>query len=154
KFGKADDIVVYDRTLTPFEVKVLAGKSTWSDVARQESRVLSPEAKRILEDYYFSVVHPGVRQVRNALNESRTRLADVVEPVREIMVMQESVERKKAFILERGEYDAPGEEVFPNTPESILPFPDNLPKNRYGLAQWITHPDNPLTARVAVNRIW
>jgi hypothetical protein len=47
-----------------------------------------------------------------------------------------------------------GEEVFPNTPEAILPFPKQLPKNRYGLAQWLTDANHPLTARVAVNRYW
>src|SRR3546814_20540417 len=70
------------------------------------------------------------------------------------MVMQEMTRPKKTFVLQRGVYDAPGEEVFPNTPESILPFPENLPRNRYGLAKWLTHEDHPLTARVAVNRYW
>ncbi len=61
---------------------------------------------------------------------------------------------KVARLLDRGNYDALGEKVFPATPERIFPFPKNLPKNRYGLAQWLTLPDNPLTARVAVNRYW
>jgi hypothetical protein len=70
------------------------------------------------------------------------------------MVMQDSPEPKKTFVLNRGNYDSPGEEVFPNTPNSILPFPENLPKNRYGLALWLTDDKHPLTARVAVNRFW
>ena len=57
-------------------------------------------------------------------------------------------------MLQRGSYEAPGEEVFPATPSSVLPFPDELPKNRLGLAQWLTREDHPLTARVAVNRFW
>ena len=84
----------------------------------------------------------------------RASLADSVESVQELMVMQEMAKPKKTFILERGNYDAPGEEVFPDAPSSILPFPENLPRNRYGLAQWLTHEDHPLTARVAVNRFW
>jgi hypothetical protein len=70
------------------------------------------------------------------------------------MVMQEMPEPKKAFILKRGNYDMPGEQVYPGTPEKIFPFAAGLPKNRYGLAQWVTNPDNPLAARVAVNRLW
>ena len=88
------------------------------------------------------------------LQEQRRTLADSVEKIEEIMVMQEMIEPKQTFILERGNYDALGEKVFPNTPENILPFPEDLPKNRYGLAQWLTHPDHPLTSRVVANRFW
>ncbi len=70
------------------------------------------------------------------------------------MVMEEMPKPRKTFVLHRGSYDSPGEEVFPNVPESVLPFPAKLPKNRLGLAQWLTHEDHPLTARVAVNRFW
>jgi Protein of unknown function (DUF1553) len=57
-------------------------------------------------------------------------------------------------VLKRGLYDSPGEKVEPSTPKAILSFPKNLPQNRLGLAQWLFLPDHPLTARVAVNRIW
>lgn len=61
---------------------------------------------------------------------------------------------RKAYILSRGNYDQHGEEVQPSTPAAILPFPSNYPKNRLGLAEWLFNPDNPLTARVFVNRMW
>lgn len=61
---------------------------------------------------------------------------------------------RKSFVLDRGVYDAPKEEVQPNTPQSILSFGPNLPKNRHGLAQWMFDKRNPLTARVFVNRVW
>ena len=70
-----------------------------------------------------------------------------------VMVMNDSVPRE-AFIFNRGEYDDPGEQVYPGTPEAILPFSEDLPKNRLGLSKWITDVNNPLTARVFVNRIW
>jgi hypothetical protein len=79
---------------------------------------------------------------------------DSTRNVAEIMVMQEMPKPKKSFLLERGQYDMPAQEVFPNTPVAILPFPDSLPKNRLGLAKWLTNKENPLTARVAVNRYW
>ena len=68
--------------------------------------------------------------------------------------MQEMQQPKKTFLLNRGQYDAPTKQVFPNTPEKILPFSNQLPKNRYGLAQWLTDARNPLTARVAINHFW
>lgn len=71
-----------------------------------------------------------------------------------VMVMKEMKEPRPSFILNRGAYDQPTTKVFPNTPESILAFPAGNPKNRLGLAKWLFDKDNPLTARVAVNRLW
>jgi len=71
-----------------------------------------------------------------------------------LMVMKEMEEPRPAYILDRGVYDLPTEQVYPNTPASILPFPDGYPKNRLGLAKWLFQKDNPLTARVTVNRLW
>src|SRR6185503_5524299 len=58
------------------------------------------------------------------------------------------------FILQRGAYDAPGEEVSADTPRFLPAFPANAPRNRLGLARWLTAPANPLMARVTVNRLW
>ncbi|MFS4416058.1 PSD1 and planctomycete cytochrome C domain-containing protein [Maribacter sp. 2307ULW6-5] len=71
-----------------------------------------------------------------------------------VMVMKEMETPRKTFLLDRGAYDRPTVEVFPKTPESILPYKEEYPKNRLGLAQWLFSEDNPLTARVAVNRLW
>ena len=54
----------------------------------------------------------------------------------------------------RGEFLQTRERVESVTPGSLHAFPENLERNRLGLAQWITSPDNPLTARVVVNRHW
>jgi Protein of unknown function (DUF1553)/Protein of unknown function (DUF1549)/Planctomycete cytochrome C len=70
------------------------------------------------------------------------------------MVMQESDTLHKTFTLKRGQYDQPDQEVTFGTPKAVLPFPDDLPKNRLGLAKWLFDVKNPLTARVTVNRIW
>ncbi|MEG3656902.1 PSD1 and planctomycete cytochrome C domain-containing protein [Arenibacter palladensis] len=71
-----------------------------------------------------------------------------------VMIMNEMEEIRPSYILNRGVYDQPTTQVYPNTPESILPFPEEYPKNRLGLAKWLFHEDNPLTARVTVNRFW
>ena len=57
-------------------------------------------------------------------------------------------------MLDRGAYDAPRTVVPRDTPASLPPFPANQPRNRLGLARWLTDRGNPLTARVVVNRIW
>ncbi|MEZ4901411.1 MAG: DUF1553 domain-containing protein [Spirosomataceae bacterium] len=154
KEGLIDDIVVYNRPLTAFEVGILAGKTQWQNIAAKSYTALTLADKQILKSYYFGVEHVASQQQAEAIKSLRNTLADSTENIRELMVMQEMPRPKQAYILERGNYDALGEKVFPNTPERIFAFPKNLPKNRYGLAQWLTHPDHPLTARVAVNRLW
>ncbi|MCE6987802.1 DUF1553 domain-containing protein [Dyadobacter sp. CY323] len=154
KDGKTDDISIYNRLLTNFEIGILAGTKTWNAIADKEPGQLSPAETSILKDFYFSAIDTNVSKVRSELQKIRTIQSDSTEHIRELMVMQEMPKPKQAHLLIRGNYDALGEKVFPATPASILAFPKNLPKNRYGLAQWLTHPGNPLTARVQVNRLW
>jgi hypothetical protein len=71
-----------------------------------------------------------------------------------VSVMGDLDTARKTFMLNRGNYDAPGEEVSPGTPAAILPFKEDLPKNRLGLSQWLFDRNNPLTARVYVNILW
>ena len=69
--------------------------------------------------------------------------------------MQEKEDSEpRAHILERGEYDKPQDEVGIGVPEFLPGLAENAPPNRLGLAQWLTAPDHPLTARVTVNRMW
>lgn len=154
KGGKVDDVVVYNRQLTPFEIGMLARKNSWATVAQKASANLTADEQAALQAYYLSAVDPAVTAERQTLQKLRTAFSDSTRNIAEIMVMQEMPTPKKAFLLQRGQYDARGPEVFPNTPASILPYPTNLPKNRLGLAQWLTDASNPLTARVAVNRYW
>jgi hypothetical protein len=71
-----------------------------------------------------------------------------------VSVMDELDTLRTTYILNRGLYDARTTPVSPNTPENIFSFPENLPKNRLGLAQWTVDKNNPLTARVFVNLMW
>lgn len=70
-----------------------------------------------------------------------------------VMVM-DNPGKRKTRILMRGEYNNPGEEVTAGVPDIFPQLPANQPANRLALARWLTSPDNPLTARVAVNRYW
>jgi hypothetical protein len=68
--------------------------------------------------------------------------------------MQELAQPRPAFVLARGQYDQPGEPVSPGIPAALGTLDPQAPRNRLGLARWIVQPENPLTARVAVNRNW
>src|SRR5262249_46255104 len=88
------------------------------------------------------------------LHGRRRAHAQVIEPIPEAMVMQELPCPKPAFVLKRGAYDAPGEPVTMTTPATLPAFPADAPRNRLGLARWLTHPEHPVTARARVNRLW
>lgn len=73
----------------------------------------------------------------------------------QISVMADRDTIRKTFLLERGNYERPGEQVFPATPPAILAFDSTRwPANRLGLASWLFEKNHPLTARVFVNRLW
>lgn len=111
----------------------------------------SPEEKVRLKEFYATIA-PELAQVRADIATLQQRIADI-QSQHSVMVMNTSAQPRKTHILNRGQYDQPGEEVQPGTPAS-LPQLGSFPANRRGLAQWLTHPDHPLTSRVAVNRYW
>ena len=71
-----------------------------------------------------------------------------------VMIMKDQDTLRPTYILGRGLYDSQGEEVSYGTPERVSPFGNEYSSDRLGLAKWLFNPDNPLTARVAVNRYW
>ena len=70
-----------------------------------------------------------------------------------VMVMSDAQPRK-SHIYSRGNYEAPLDAVTCATPAVFPPMPNAAPNNRLGLAEWMMSPENPLTARVQVNRYW
>ena len=82
------------------------------------------------------------------------QLTDTRKAVVKVMVMADMPTPRKTFMLDRGLYNKPGEEVFSGVPASLPPLAGGAPQNRLGLAQWLVSADQPLTARVTVNRFW
>jgi hypothetical protein len=160
KNGSIDEFMAFDTILSPVEIAALhlaaianatgSPKSSAPDL-KGLAMVTGPEA---LLEHYLARHDAAYRAALGRLHSARTRENVLVTPVREIMVMQELPEPRPAFVLRRGAYDAQGEVAEPGTPERIMAMEPDLPRNRLGLARWITDPRHPLTARVAVNRIW
>ena len=70
------------------------------------------------------------------------------------MVLGDLPEARATYILERGMYDQPGDEVIPDVPQEIGVPMEVSSADRLDLAQWLFHAENPLSSRVFVNRIW
>jgi len=113
----------------------------------------SPKDAAALTRYF--VTHPVERRlaaqdVARLDAERRT----IENKIPSTMVMSEMAQPRDTFVLLRGAYDKPGDKVTPAVPSFLPPMPADAPRNRLGLARWLTDPANPLTARVAVNRYW
>ncbi|TMQ30338.1 MAG: DUF1553 domain-containing protein, partial [Planctomycetota bacterium] len=148
KDALVDELRVYTRALTAIEVaQIHDGKSLPEAIASKDEAMLRP--------YYFSALDADALKAREELRQARERLFADETNVFDIMTMEELPQPRQAYILTRGAYDAPrNRPVGRQTPASLNPFPKDAPRNRLGLARWLTDPRNPLTARVAVNRFW
>jgi hypothetical protein len=138
KNGLIDDLQVFNVALTAAEVSLLAK----TNVAMASL------------DYFLARQYAPYQAAQAELQKLRAQQNALLNDIPEIMTMQEMPQPRPTFVLKRGSYDAPGEPVQRDTPASILAFPTNAPRNRLGLAEWMVDRQNPLTARVMVNRVW
>jgi hypothetical protein len=154
KNGQVDELKVFERAITPLEAAHLHDGKTLAAKLSIKPTKLDEHDRWDLLAYYLSAVDPEYRSRLAALEALRTKRSALVDPVPEIMVMKELHDRRPAYVLKRGAYDAPGELVEPGTPGCLPRYENNWPRDRLGLARWLTAPDHPLVARVAVNRWW
>ncbi len=151
--GEVDEIMVFDRELTTLEVKVISG-TFQQKIQDKESSELTETQQKERYQYYAMNYDSRVTTKLQELEDLRNQQNLLAESIFEVMVMDEMVEARPAFILQRGVYDQKLESVKPGTPARIMSFQANRKPNRLGLAQWLFTPENPLPARVTVNRFW
>ncbi|MCA9062562.1 MAG: PSD1 domain-containing protein [Planctomycetaceae bacterium] len=111
------------------------------------------DQKKSLTNYFAASVPNGVSAAESAIKDAQAALTDYRDRLPTTMVMKETTPRD-AWVLVRGQYDKPGEKVERGTPAMLPPMKAGLSMDRLGLAQWIVDRENPLTARVWVNREW
>ncbi|TNJ43139.1 DUF1553 domain-containing protein [Tamlana fucoidanivorans] len=152
--GMVDDILVFNRELTGLEVMQFANSTRLNQLLSKSEKELNASEKQLLKAYFVTTKSNAYKASLKELMNARSQYVDSIEPIKEIMVMKEMEKPRQAYVLDRGQYDSPTDSVFPDVPERIFAFPDDLERNRIGLSKWLTHEDNPLTARVTVNRYW
>jgi hypothetical protein len=123
----------------------------------QRTKEEATQLKRALRKHFEKKVWPAIAARDPALKRA-TELKDQLaryksEEVPRVMVMSDAKHRD-THILDRGNYEKPTEKVSFATPAFLPPMPKDAPRNRLGLARWLFMPENPLTARVQVNRYW
>ena len=154
KQGKVDELHVFTRELTAIEVAQLHDGETLAKALRVPFESIGKVTREHLRKYFVAALYKPYAEALGKLQAARDAKRSMIEPIREIMVMRSLEKPRQSYILKRGVYHARGEAVGFDTPAVLPPFPGNQPRNRLGLARWLTSPDHPLTARVTVNRYW
>ena len=153
-----------DRTLGRFRIST-TGDDRAGEFARTPEKVLAilktPDGQRTaaqrleVEKFYLAEVAPELKTPREQLATLKKQLADL-KPETTVPVLAElpANARRKTKIQMRGNYLDLGAEVSEGVPEAIYPLPPGAPRDRLALARWLVSDENPMTARVVVNRHW
>jgi len=152
KNGRVDELRLFDRQLAPLEARHLFDSKAIERL-RGKTKLATWERKQ-LKQWYLLAHHQAGSKARQQLAAARKNLNSAKDAIPAITIMREQSKPRPAYILKRGVYDQRGEEVTANTPAFLPPMPKDAPRNRLGLAQWLTSHDHPLTPRVTVNRYW
>ncbi len=146
KDGALDELRVFNRRLTPLEVRYLHGDEA---VLKEQPADLQRDLKE------FSVAtDAAVVGAEKALGQAREAHNLLVSVQPQIMVMGDTPTPRSTYVLGKGLYSNHEQEVEPQGLTQVFPWNAALPRDRFGLAQWLFDPKNPLTARVFVNRVW
>ena len=148
------DLRIYRRALTPAEVQALAGSEAIRSVLQTPADKFSATQRRYVLNYYLRKMDPKYIALQAAAASLTAEYDAISARSPATMVMDERPAPPFAYLLKRGQYDQKGEKLSPGVPKVLPPLPKDAPNNRLGLAKWLVAPENPLLARVTVNRFW
>jgi len=142
-----DELKVYNRSLSQKEIQ-----NQYTGISNISSSHLSKDE---LFNYYLeNDLNQDYSKNKQRYIDTKGELNLVLTNEKEVMVMQERKHVRPTYILNRGVYDQTTSEVRPSIPDIFSHLTDTKPQNRLELAEWLFDESHPLTARVAVNRIW
>ncbi len=148
------DIRLYQRALTPAETGRLPIEDYVAELAHKPVGQLDADQWHAVRDFYFNSVDTSSRAMQSQLAPLDRQLERLSEGGDLTQVSWEKPSNAYAHVLGRGAYTTRLERVEANTPHYLPPLPAGEPRNRLALAKWTVSPENPLTARVTVNRMW
>ena len=154
--GIIDDVRIYARELPAAQVGRIAGAHLARQILAVTPDNRSAEQTQALADYYLKAYDADFARLSRQLTSDEHALTKLEATIPATLVMEDLPDRRKTFVLVRGEYDRPDKQqsVEPGVPDALPELPAGAPPNRLALARWLVDPDHPLTARVTVNRYW
>ncbi len=153
--GGVQDLRLYPRVLQPAEVRGVARAAAWRQAFYQPVAMWDKELRNDLFEYYLTIQVPAVAAALGQLSVLEKERESIRSRFPVTHVQREKTDSMPtARILYRGQYDQPKDEVKPAVFGALNPLPAGAPASRLGLARWLVSPENPLMARVTVNRFW
>ena len=153
--GLIDEVRIYKALPGAEQIAILACPDSLSRIATIPAQTRSEGQQLKIRNAFLDQATPSAAQREwKRLRELEQQKARLEATFPSLMVMQELPQPRSAYVLKRGAYDAPGERVDRGVPAVLPAMPKAWPKNRLGFARWLGSPENPLTARVTVNRFW
>jgi hypothetical protein len=154
KDARYQDIRLYARILAPGEVNRLPFEDYAAEIATRQQAEWTRDQSHIVTAFYLSQVDSSWQRIQREMAQLDEQLDRLSTGGNLTLVSWEKSTIPYAHVLTRGVYTARTERVEADTPHFLPPLPADAPRNRLALAKWTTSAENPLTARVAVNRMW
>jgi hypothetical protein len=153
--GAVSDLRLFARTLSEEEVQIAASWPLLDSLRSKSEAEISSSDKDAFRLFFLNREYGDYQDLVRQMDRLRNERETIARRGAVTHVQHERADRKPfAHILNRGMYDQPKEKVEPNIPSALPPMPASFPRDRLGLAKWLIHESNPLTARVSVNRYW
>lgn len=138
----------HDHKYDPISTKEYYGTFAFFNQVNEKGLMGDIQLASLADPPRITITDEDVESILTFINKKEK------EPV-QVMVMKDSSVLRPTYVLVRGNYDVHGDQVDFTVPKAIYPFDaTRFAKNRLGLAHWLTDENNPLTARVFVNRMW
>lgn len=166
------EVLVFNRALSDDERQSITARlrkkygiqANWAIPTDLVAAIQLPEDERndeqraAISHYFMEQIYLPSRKSIEKLKKEMTDLDQKLESAEQklptTMVMVQKEKPNPAYVLMRGDFQNPGERVEPDVPAIFPRMPTDQPRNRLGLAHWLTDPQHPLVARVVVNRLW
>ncbi len=152
--GRLDDLRFYSKPLSAEDLDLLAVRYPAEVLLATPGKRTREQWQRLNAYYLKHAAGPAWRTAAAELEKLDEERVELESEIPTTMVMAEMEKPRDTFVLGRGDYQNKGEKVTPGVPPVLPPLPAGVKADRLALARWIVAPENPLTARVTVNRYW
>lgn len=154
RYTRYQDVQIYARALKGDEVQRLPFENYAAEIARTPEERWDIDQRHVISEFFSGHVDKQSIGIRHRIEELTAQLGQLSQGGNLAMVSGEQSGIAYADVLNRGIYTDRKQRVEANTPHFLPPIRAGKPHDRLALAEWTVSPDNPLTARVTVNRMW